>query len=593
MPQVLAYTDQFKPDFGIPYDRDFDTKLQALSDKELFALLEFKTWLDRTPNIQPADLQAAMGKIPEHIRPMSIRYLAEKNAQIDPVQWGYTLDSWREVNEDFQKYRTHCIFGGNRGGKSSYAATLCMHLALVIPEFQARCYHVNEEKSVAEQQAFIYEALPQRFKQMGKKRGQHFTVQYTQQNGFTNGKLIIPPLPGYKRGGEIIFQNYEQYKNNAQIVEGFWAHFIWTDEEVPIKMYERLLTRLGDANGRLLMTFTTIQGWSALVAEILGKTKTLRKRRAPLLGNKEIPVAQESISRRNTRIHYFWTEDNPFIPPAWIGELLQGRPESEIKAVAYGIPTKSATTPFPHFSEEIHVIPASQMPWLNRPEDEDEPPEFTRYHVTDPAGSKPWFMIWAAVDAKETIYVYAESPESTTWGPWAEPGSTMEGKAGPAQKPNGYGIPDYIDIMHSEEATPEGSEVEMKVFERVIDSRLGAATTQTAEGATSIISELEKADITVVPAPGLNIEHGLQLINTYLKPEGFDPSKPVGPLNHPKLFISDRCQSLIFCMKEYTAKGGKDEATKDPVDCIRMLLENGANFIPKAAQKGKASTFSY
>ena len=32
-------------------------------------------------------------------------------------------------------------------------------------------------------------------------------------------------------------------------------------------------------------------------------------------------------------------------------------------------------------------------------------------------------------------------------------------------------------------------------------------------------------------------------------------------------------------MQEYTARGGKDEATKDPVDCLRYLLVSNCEFV--------------
>jgi phage terminase large subunit-like protein len=570
MAGVIASTADFCPDFGIPWDREFDARLESLADDEVQALLAFKVWFEGTAGITREMLDAELAKLSPNCRPLSMRFIADKNAQTDPIDWGWTLESWREVCEEFPNYTTHCIFGGNRAGKSSFAARLIVWCALHIPEFRCRCYQVNEDKSISEQQSFIWEALPQRFKNLGRRKGQTHTIQYTQANGFTGGKLIIPPLPGYKRGGEILFGNYQQYKNDPQVVEGWWAHLIWCDEETPQKMYERLLTRLGDARGRLIMTFTTIQGWSPLVAEILGKTRTLRRRKSDMLGGKEIPVAQESLSRNSTRIYYFWTQDNPFIPPEFIYDLMKGRPADEIKAVAHGIPSKSATTPFPKFDESVHVLPAAKMPWLLEVPEGRREPEFTRYHVIDPSGSKPWFMIWAAVDSRERIYVYREWPDES-YGAWAEPGNTVEGKKGPAQKPNGFGIADYVEQF----AYVEGQD---EIFERVIDPRLGAATTQTKDGSVSIISELDDAGITTIQAPGLQIEHGVQLINDRL---GYDQNADVSSLNSPKLFISDACVNLIYALKEWTGKGGKDEATKDPIDCLRYLLENGADFVSK------------
>jgi phage terminase large subunit-like protein len=548
---VKAFTNEIRPEFGLPWQRRFEDPG------------EYENWTDEDV-VTDAENKA----------------LVERNGLIDPIQFGWTLESWREVLENWQAYGTHCIFGGNRASKSVFCARLMVHLLQTIPECRLRCYHVNEEKSIAEQQAHIWEALPERFKNLPKRKGTAHSIQYTQQNGFVGGKLIVPPLPGCRRGGELIFGTYAQYQNDPQCVEGWWAHAIWGDEEMPLKMYERLLTRLYDTRGRLVLSFTTIQGWSPLVADIIGKVKTLRKRKSELL-RREIPVAQESLSRKSTRIYYFWTQDNPWIPPDTIDNL-RGRPVEEILSVAHGIPTKPALSKFPKFDDTIHVIPHDSLPWL-RPRKDDEPEmEFTRYHVIDPSGRKPWAMLWAAVDAAGKIYIYREYPD-IGYGSWGEQSEKPEGKAGPAQKPNGFGIMDYVDMIKTAEDTEE-------MFERLIDPRLGAATTQAKEGATSIISELDEAGLTYLAAPGLHIDHGLSLINDRLS---YDTNAPVSAMNSPHLFISDRCENLIECLKNYTGAGGNDEVWKDFIDCVRYLLENGADFVSRSDLQGQGRTFSY
>jgi phage terminase large subunit-like protein len=450
-----------------------------------------------------------------------------------------------------------------------------VYLLMMIPEARIRCFHVNEDKSVAEQQAYIYEALPERLKNLPKRRGSPHSTVYTQANGFVGGKLILPAQPGYRRGSEMIFGTYSQYQTDPKCVEGWWAHCIWCDEEVPLKMYERLLTRIIDARGRLVLSFTTIQGWSPLVADILKKTKTLRRRKSDLL-QREIPVAQESLSRRGTRIYYFWTQDNPFIPRETV-ENLRGRPMEEILSIAHGIPTKPTRSKFPRFDEAVHVIAHEKLPWLQP----DCGVEFTRYHVIDPSGSKPWAMCWLAVDPAGKIYVYREWPD-VGYGNWGEQGSTAEGKAGDAQKPNGWGINDYVELIKNCE---EGEDI----FERLIDPRLGAAPTQAKEGATSIITELEDAGLTYLPAPGLNVEHGLQLISSRLT---YDNTQPITAMNAPKLYISNRCENTVECLKNYSGAGAT-EVWKDFIDCLRYALEQGCDFVAKNDEASRAPTFSY
>jgi hypothetical protein len=546
-----TFTDDVAVDFGLPWqDRYSDEKLYAeYTDAEVIGDFEGKA-------------------------------RAESAAAEDVIQFGWTLPGWREFMAEWKDWDTHCIFGGNRSSKSVFCARLMVYLLMVIPEARLRCYHVNLEKSVSEQQAYIWDALPERFKRLPKKKGTSHSVQYSQQNGFTGGKLIIPPLPGRKRGGEMLFGTYSQYRDDPQCVEGWWAHAIWGDEEMPLKMFERLLTRLYDVRGRMVLSFTTIQGWSPLVADIIGKAQTLRKRRSDLL-NREIPVAQKSLNRAKTRIYYFWTQDNPFIPHDVL-EKLRGRPVEEKLAVAHGIPTKPALSKFPKFDELVHVIEHGKLPWLAALKDGEKEREFTRYHVIDPSGRKPWAMLWVAVDPLGTVYVYREWPDMG-YGSWGEQSEKAEGKPGPAQKPNGYGIMDYVEKI----GQLEQDEV---MFERLIDPRLGAALTPTKEGATTIITELERCGLTYLPAPGVHVDHGLQLITDRL---GYDTEKEVGPLNSPRLFISDQCLNLIECLKNYTGTGGEQEVWKDFIDCLRYVLENGADFVSQANLQSQGKTFSY
>ena len=96
--------------------------------------------------------------------------------------------------------------------------------------------------------------------------------------------------------------------------------------------------------------------------------------------------------------------------------------------------------------------------------------------------------------------------------------------------------------------------------------------------------------MTFIPAPGVDIDSGLQLINNLLS---YDDTKPIDSLNAPKLFISDRCTNLIYAMQEYTAKGGKDEATKDPIDCLRYLCVSKCEYFDEVEGVAPARTFSY
>ena len=296
----------------------------------------------------------------------------------------------------------------------------------------------------------------------------------------------------------------------------------------------------------------------------------LKKRFAPLVG-KELPVMQESLSRPGTAIYYFWTEDNAFIDTRDFISKIKGRPRDEILARAYGIPTKSITGAFPSFNKEVHIIEHEKLPFIKDPKY-----KVTRYMAIDPGGSKNWFLCWVAIDAAGTWWVYREWPD---YDDWALPGNTAEGKPGPAQKGSRNGIKDYVELIRQ-------CEGEEQIYERLIDPRMGAAEKQSEDGATTIISDLDAQDMTVIPAPGVDIDNGLMLIKSLLK---YDDNKPLDSMNSPKIYFSDRCQNIIYAMSEYTAKGGKDENTKDCIDVIRYLAVSNIQYIEEHDQNDAAT----
>ena len=104
-----------------------------------------------------------------------------------------------------------------------------------------------------------------------------------------------------------------------------------------------------------------------------------------------------------------------------------------------------------------------------------------------------------------------------------------------------------------------------EIFERIMDPRMGRATIKATEGDTDIISEMAQQDMFYRPAPGLEIDHGIQRINDLLS---WAHTKVKTLENQPGLYVSDNCLNLIECMKEYSGCG-RDEVWKDFIDCIR------------------------
>ena len=535
---ALLYADEFAPQFGIPFPEEFDWSRGEL---------------------QPMEEKVAQGVMDgDPDRAAALAHLMVNQESLegdDPVGWGWQLPMWQRVLDNWSKYKVHVIFGGNRSSKSTFAARLMVWLLQNIPEAELRCFHVSRERSVDDQQRLLWEALPRKIRDQAPSVGPNHSIMFSQKNGFSDDKLILPPLGKAKRGGMLKFNNYKQYLLDPQVFEGMKGHCFWCDEEVPAKLFETLLARLTDFRGRMVLTFTTLQGYSDLVGNILFGAKTLEKRWSGYM-NEELPVMQESMNWKNCAIYYFWSQDNLFIPHDELFDTYRGQPPEVKLARLFGIPSKSMDSRFPKFDPAVNVIDHEDLPWLKNPRH-----EVTRYQVVDPAGSKNWSAIWIGVDYRNDWYVYREWPDST-YGEWGLPHQNAHGKPigkpGQAQKSLGYGYKDYAQLFRELE---DGEEI----FERIMDPRMGRATIKAIEGDTDIISEMANQDMFYRPAPGLEIDHGIQRINDLL---AWDHTKKRNNENKPRLYFSDRCMNTIQCMKEYTGCS-RDECWKDFIDCVR------------------------
>ena len=545
MPRI-TYTDEVDAHFGIPWTDDLRYEKGelacALSEEEIDALPEERAEI----------LSRLMVDQPN----------SEKE---DPIKWGWTLPGWRRVMDRFHKDKIHVILGGNRSSKTTLCSRLLVHLAQQIPEAEIRSLHLSEERSIADSQRYIWEALPARYKRAKKKSTNH-SLQYTQKNGFNSSKAILPPSSAdAERGSTISFNNYRQYMADPQIFEGWSAHAIHCDEEVSEAIFNTLLARLTDFSGRLILSFTTLQGYTPLINSLLKGAKTVEKKYSELLG-RELPIEQVSANWPDCRIYYFWSEMSPFVNANELIRTYSKQPLEVKLARLYGIPSKAVEGRFPKFNRETNVIPHERIPFIQN----DSIP-VTRYFVADPGGSKPWVCIWAGVMRDGSIYIYREFPDSTM-GQWALPhvngvGKSV-GKPGPAQRPLGWGYSDYKNHF-------EDLENEEEIFERIVDPRMGAATVREKEGESNIITTMANLGFVMRPAPGVEIESGIAKINDALS---WNDTEEMTDENKPGLYISDQCENTITSMLEYTGQS-RTEHFKDQIDCIRYLMVSGADHI--------------
>ena len=501
------------------------------------------------------------------------------NAVKDPLKYGFELEPWKDADRLLEEYDEVLVLGGNRSSKTRYGARTCNKASLVNNEGLLWCFAQDAKASVRTQQKAVQEWLPARLKK--NIRSETGYIKYSLKNGFTDDSLIIPDTQTV-----VEFRTYSQYLNNPGAFEGVevgslepqYANVgIWLDEYLlGPDLVDTLRFRLATRDAKLLLTFTTIDGMTEFVADYLKGAETIKTRYVDRFDKvqEELPYIQK-CRNRNAAIIYFHSDMNPFGGWQRLAKDLKGRSRDEILTRFYGIPVKMQVGQFPKFRRSVNVMKHEDMMQIVRDNN-----RVTRYVSIDPAPTKRWFMTWIAVDEEGTWYVYREWPDKS-YGDWAETGQNNKSRLGEASKPDGKGIRDYVELF-------EELENGEKIYERLIDPRMGATPRQIEDGTTTIIQQLEDEDIIVIPAPGGLEDHGLAKLNGLMK---WNDSQPVDATNRPSFYVSDQCEQTIDSLLNYTATEGPTEAWKDPIDTLRYAaaaeIAHESNFNMESTRTGQ------
>ena len=143
--------------------------------------------------------------------------------------------------------------------------------------------------------------------------------------------------------------------------------------------------------------------------------------------------------------------------------------------------------------------------------------------------------------------------------------------AGPAQELFGFGLKDYADEIKKLEKDEE-------ISGRFMDSRFGAAPTPTNTGNTTLIELFEDFDLFFEPTAGVRLDEGIAMVNDLL---AYNPDEDISPLNCPKLYVSEKCENVIFRMSNWTNADGKHGAVKDPCDTVRYAALLDLSYLDK------------
>lgn len=386
------------------------------------------------------------------------------------------------------------INGGQRGGKSEYAAKREMRMLRILQHGRGWGFHSKNQMSVDYQQPLFWKYMAPELRTAKGIRTNSTYVAYKKMTGFAEGKFVLPNF------SDMSFLNYEM---EMTTIEGGNLDFVWPDELVPADWVETLELRIAEKEGRMVITFTPVQGYTETVKLFQDGATTVRESVAFLCpkdggppdaaralglseeelaearaaaaekpraraarcpqsrpedcnawlegksGQMEIPAGREfeTVPRvmkccdpeGKRAVVFFHSSDNPYGNPKNVWATIAAKSQAFIRERFYGIGNKLFSAKFPKFSTEIHVCKPS-----------DIPREGTNTHWLDPCDGRNFFMIWTRDTPDGRTWVYREWPgnyyiEGTgVPGPWALPsGKKYDGKPGPAQTSFGFGFKRY------------------------------------------------------------------------------------------------------------------------------------------------------
>lgn len=565
-----------------------------------------------------------------------------RKAETNPLMYGYEPSIWRVCDallgfdfileaKGFHNYgprmrallgfekpvKVLLINGGQRGGKTTYAARTAMICLLKYTNVHMWCFSENMNMSVENQQACIHDFMPAELRDKDVITRETY-ISWTDKNGFTKESFI---MPGKNR---CSFKTYTMQIEGGNLGSPTKEPCLgcWCDERVTAEMASTLEYRISERDARMIHSFTPVDGYTSMVqlfrhgavsvrespAYLCPKNKSQQRRDLALMqencdawldgetGHPPVPdgCSYEMIPRvmkcaePYKAIVHFYSPDNPWSNAAELAEKCRNKSVEHIKERFYGFTERMQSVGFPRFNENAHVLKKAELP---------DPATLTIYQVVDPCGGRNFFGLWIGVGENNKAYVLKEWPNQVDWvpgvgvmEPWAlssGDNKTVDGRKGGGQKDLGWGLAQYkkefariegwkcYDEAADDDAVaawPENGEAEMVVYERYLDARFANALKDYNSGdKVTLFDKFDELNLTFyesVSGGKESIDAGVRMINDALY---YNEGAKVDINNQPSLFISEECMNLIFAMHVWTGQDGQKGATKDPVDCLRMF----------------------
>ena len=199
-----------------------------------------------------------------------------KAAETDPLRAGFELPTWPIIREQLHAKDELYLFSANDAGKSEFGGKWVNEVltrrftwpTMMPGPPKVLCIAQNDAASKLQmEKVHKYAPLYARAanEKKGKPRNPYFKYNWSQAEGFTGAKFVLPN----PKGAECDFRTVAQWLKGELSFESFAFHAVWIDEDAPLGMWDALRFRAAKKQGKLLFTFTPVSGFSGVCKTVL------------------------------------------------------------------------------------------------------------------------------------------------------------------------------------------------------------------------------------------------------------------------------------------------------------------------------------
>jgi len=403
-------------------------------------------------------------------------------------------------------------FGGNRSGKTELGASIVAELMDDSRKYKILCATVNYSMSVSVQQMKINNLINKR--KLTKRSGVYDSVRgYPHETLETN------------EGNICYFRSYAQGRESFQ---GLDIDFGWLDEECTYTLFTEVLSRTADRNGVLLLTFTSLMGFTQLV-------NFLYESDNPLIETTTLSIL-----------------DNPFISEQAKNDIISTWDSDELTMRRDGKPHIKSGLVYKEYDSNIHLIDSfDYIKWVKR-----EPQRFELHEGIDPHTRTPHHWLRFLYDKKNDILYVVDELKAPYESMLIEDYARLI-KA----KRQGY-YPLYTQIDTSSQ-TPD------------VIHKVHSNTGEYMEDIHTIRTQFEKNGIsTILCTKDNNI--GINAVKSRLK---VVKTKDGQVKRNPKLYIFNTLSGIRYELKRYSWDSYASDMIAEKKEKINRVLKKDDHFL--------------